>query len=108
MLGIPLINAPRQTLSVTLGAQNVDMIVWWQPLSEMWYLDVSIGNTRIALGRAMSTSVRLVDNFAFVGELAVLPLVGMDESEPGREAWDSTHRLVYLDAVETDAINWSV
>ena len=30
---IPLIDAPRQTLTIVLGGQSLHLEVWWQPLS---------------------------------------------------------------------------
>ena len=57
---IPLIDAPRQTLTTVLGGQSLHLEVWWQPLSSKWYLSVAdLMDAPIALGRQIAPLVRL-------------------------------------------------
>ena len=52
---IPLIDAPRQTLTIVLGGQSLHLTAWWQPLSSRWYLSVAdLVDAPIALGRQIA------------------------------------------------------
>lgn len=95
---ILLSDDPRQTFRTILGGQSVRVRAWWQPFDSAWYLTLQFTD-----GRGICSGVRLVEGGRpldddigdFVGGIAV---VGV--GEPGRTAWTSTHRLVYLDASE--------
>lgn len=82
------------TFRTVLDDQRVRIRVWWQPLDEGWYLSLSWPD-----GRSIASAVRLVERGRplrgrigeFRGEFYV-DGVGV----PGRDAWTSTHRLIYL------------
>ena len=83
---IPLINAPRQTLTIVLGGQSLHLEVWWQPLSSRWYLSVAdLEDAPIAVGRQLSPLVRLVRSTAFAGEIVAIPRRAEDQGDIGRQ-----------------------
>lgn len=98
---IPLSNDARQTFRCVLGSQSVRVRAWWQPLDGYWYLSLAtLARTPII------SAVRLVEGARpFSG--AVLEFTGgllvSGPGEVGRNAWTTTHRLLYLDATETAA-----
>ena len=104
---IPLIDAPRQTLTITLGGQSLHLVVWWQPLSSRWYLSVAdLADAPIALGRQVAPLVRLVRSPAFAGEIVAIPRRVDDQSDIGRRGWQNTHDLTYFNAAETALVTW--
>ena len=107
MQTIPLTNDHRQEMSVQLGQRVIALRVWWQPLSDAWYISVYDHTTLpIALGRQIAARRRLVKTPAFEGELTVIP-VQAGSSEPiGRNAWEQTHRMHYLAPEEVQAVEW--
>ncbi len=108
MEAIPLTTDPRQRMRVTLGAHPVVLRVWWQPLSEAWYVSLyTRAEEPLALGRQVATGQRLVESTPrFSGELVALPLE-RDASVIGREAWGRTHGLLYLDETEAELAGWA-
>lgn len=94
---IPLTNEARQSLLLTLEEQDCAFTVWWAPLSQLWYLTLSVGGTRVAGGRQISANARLIRDHAFAGDLIVVPPAeAVDEAAPGRNAWTEGWRLAYL------------
>ena len=104
---IPLIDAPRQTLTTTLGGQSLHLEVWWQPLTSRWYLSVAdLEDAPIALGRQIAPLVRLVRATAFAGDIAAIPRRVDDLGDIGRQGWQATHDLTYFTAAETALVTW--
>ena len=93
MQQIRLTDDVRQTFRTVLGGQSVRVKAWWQPLDLHWYLSLMWTD-----GRGIVAGVRLVEGgkplaghvLEFSGMLAVDGL-GM----PERNAWSTTHRLIY-------------
>lgn len=90
---VRLTNDARQTFTTVLGGSSLRLTAWWQPSDDHWYL--SVGD--------ITHSVRLVERG--------LPLAGLDtgldgqlfvygDGAPGRQAWGSTHHLIYLTNAE--------
>ena len=101
MQQIPLTTDPRQSMMVSLGGQTVELRVWWQPLSEAWYLSLKTdAGIPIALGRQITSRSRLIGSPRFLGEIVAAPLGREAGSCAGRDAWEGTHRLLYLSADE--------
>ena len=104
---IPLIDAPRQTLTIVLGGQSLHLEVWWQPLSASWYLSVAdLADAPIALGRQIAPLVRLVRSTAFAGEIVAIPRRAEEQGGIGRQGWQATHDLTYFTAAETALVTW--
>ena len=104
---IPLIDAPRQTLTTMLGGQSLHLEVWWQPLTSDWYLSVAdLVDAPIALGRQISPRVRLVRSTAFSGDIVAIPRRAEDQGGIGRQGWQTTHDLTYFNAAETALVTW--
>ena len=84
----------RQTFRTMVGAQGVRVTAWWQPLDEAWYLSLAWLDRRpIVTGVRLTEGGRPLRGFVtdFVGQVHV-----SGNGEPGREAWGSTHRLLWL------------
>ena len=97
MQQIPLTTDPRQSMMVSLGGQTVELHVWWQPLSEAWYLSLlTDAGIPIALGRQIASRSRLIGTPRFLGEIVAAPLGREAGSRAGRNAWEDTHKLLYL------------
>ena len=76
MQTIPLNTDPRQSMTVFLGVQTVELHVWWQPLSEAWYLSLrNDAGSPIALGRQIASRSQ-ADRQSLVGTSWRLPLPG--------------------------------
>ena len=96
-LEIPLLNEPRQSFTTVLAQQECLMRVWWQPLDEHWYINLEYPpGTPVVTGRRLLTDQRVIGSVAsdFSGDLIVRSRSG-DSSQPGVEAWTTTHGLVY-------------
>lgn len=91
----------RRTWRTILGGQGVRARAWWQPLDENWYLSLSWLDRR-----PIVSAVRLVEGgrplrgavLDFAGEIVVA-----GTGELGRNAWTTSHRLLYLTAAEVAA-----
>ncbi len=82
---------------VSLGGQAMTLRVWWQPLSEAWYLSLeTYAGSPVALGRQIASRSRLIGSPSFQGEIVAVPLAREATSPIGRDAWEQTHRLLYL------------
>ena len=109
MQQIPLADDHRQEMRVQLGGQVVSLRVWWQPLSEAWYVSVYDHTLQpIALGRQVAARRRVINTPAFQGELTVTPVKAGSREPVGRNAWGRTHRMHYLAPEEVRAVEWPV
>ena len=102
MVAIPLSDDYRQSFTVLLGDQTWRLLAEWHPLDASWYLtilavstaaepDPVLSSVRLAAGRRLLQGYRI----AFRGDLYV-----EGAGHPGRSAWSTTHRLVYLEVGE--------
>ena len=99
-LQIPLLDIPRQSLNVRLAGQEVKLTVWYQPYDNAWYASLeSPPATPIVTSRRLVSGGSLLSGLAveFAGDIACVP-TSPDGGEPGRNAWSTTHRLIYLEA----------
>ena len=113
MLAIPLTNDVDQTVAVRSGAARISVRVHWQPLTKQWYLSAfsAVGTYTVnrqipsprALGEDRFDTEYLVNNAAFPGELAVIPLADYS-GEIGRRPWGNTHQLVWLTRADLERI----
>lgn len=91
---LPFTGDARQTFRTILGGQSVRVRNWWQPTDQNWYMSLAnVDQTPIVTGvrlpeGGLPLAGRIVD---FVGQFFV-----EGRGEPGREAWTTTHRLLYL------------
>ena len=60
MQNIPLTDTPRQAITTLLGGQRVTLSVWWQPLSEAWYVTLDFGDDRVATARQVIPWERII------------------------------------------------
>ena len=101
---IPLTSDSRQELDMTLNGRNVSMAAWWQKLSEAWYFSLSVAGESVAVARQIASSRRMLtgaESRILAGNLMAIPREGARLAELGVEAWETTHRLIYLPAAET-------
>ena len=104
MQNIPLTDTPRQAITTLLGGQRVTMNVWWQPLSEAWYVTLDFGDDRVATARQVIPWERIIGPAElFAGDLLVLAGREATDAPLGRTAWTTTHALWYLTADELTA-----
>ena len=97
MQEIPLTTDARQSMTVSIGGRGVMLQVWWQPLTEAWYLSLETeAGIPIALGRQIASRSRLIGSPYFGGDIVAAPLAREARAAIGRNAWEDTHRLVYL------------
>ena len=97
---IPLTTRARETFRTILDGQPVRITVWWQPLDASWYMSLTkatIAREPIVTGvRLLGQGVPLAGQaLNFKGQFYVEGL-----GDPGREAWGSTHKLLYLSEAE--------
>lgn len=98
---IPLSDDARSTFRIILGGQEIRIRAWWQPLDENWYLSMLwLDGRPIILGVRIDEAARPLDgrNLDFQGALLVDGI-----GDVGRNAWTTTHRLIYLTAEEAAA-----
>ena len=108
MQAIPLTTDVRQRMRLTLGRQPVILRAWWQPLSEAWYLSLyTRGEEPIALGRQIAAHRRLIGVPGFSGELVAMALED-GNFVIGRQAWEETHGLLYLEPSEIEQVDWAL
>ena len=100
---VPLTAAPRQQLGTRLGEARYDLRVWWQSLTEAWYLSVYREAAPIALSRQVAVRQRLTYPHEMAGAITVVQLAPAVEVV-GRNAWGVTHALVYLDPGEAEVL----
>ena len=96
---IVLTDDRRQTFTTELHGQSVRVTAWWQPDDESWYISLAwldgrpiISGTRLVSGGQPHR--HLVTDFA--GGL----FVSGAATEPGREAWSTTHQLFHFTALD--------
>lgn len=97
MQSVVLIDADRQSLVTRLGGQRVRLRVHWQPREEAWYCSVEYPpGTPILTGRRIVVDSDIMRGVlsGFEGRL-ICRRVLAGSGEPGRNAWNDTHRLVY-------------
>ena len=85
----------RQTFRTVLDGQSVRVTVWWQPDDESWYISLAWLDRRPIVSGVRLVSggfpLRRVET-DFLGEL----YVSGPNTEPMREAWSTTHEVLYL------------
>ena len=98
---IPLTDSAHQTARVRLAGQSVALRLSWAVLLGRWYLSLrwTANDRPIALGRQVVAASRLLRAGArvegFVGDLVVDP-PRRGTPNPGRDAWSTGYRLLYL------------
>ena len=94
---VPFLSRVRETFRTTIGGTPVRFNKIYQPLDQSWYMSLSVADivrTPIATGvRLLGRSVPLAAAGANVlrGQLYVDGV-----GDPGRDAWGTSHRLLYL------------
>lgn len=97
MTVIPLIDTPRQRLTVVVFGLRVTMTIYWQPISLAWYFDCDMNNQAVIRGRRIALDVNLteyVQNDDYIGGIYCRSLTDGDD-DPGLNAWGKTHQLVH-------------
>ena len=103
---VAVANLHNQQFTVLLAGQQLNCRLWYQPLSESWFLSLSLGATRLLSGRQVTVDARLVRRPDFQGELLVIRLDGVETERLGPYPWGTTHALVYLTADEATVYRW--
>ena len=91
-----------QRFQTTLGGQTVVVRLYWNAVSESWFVDLyKPDGTALTIGRRLSTNTPafagiLID---FEGDL-VPQSYNTPETELSRTSWGTTHKLVYYAASE--------
>ena len=94
---VPFLSRVRETFRTNIGGRSVRFNKFFQPLDQSWYMSLSVADiarTPIVTGvRLLGRSVPLAGVAAdvFRGQLFVDGV-----GDPGRDAWGSTHRLLYM------------
>ena len=91
-------NLPRQLFTARLGERVWRMHLVWHPLAQGWYLSIADSSgTSILSGIRLTSNRRLLQGYRidFPGDLFV-----SGQGEPGRNAWSTTHRLIWIEADE--------
>jgi len=96
---LPLTNDYAQKLSTVLDNQQVDIRVWYQDISDGWYLSINFtGGDNIVTGFRINTGSPVLTSIFtdFTGN--VICLSSADKyGEPGKvDPWGETHNLVYV------------
>lgn len=97
---ITLIDAPNQSLEVTLGGQPVRIRVRWNRTDGSWFFSMRRPDgTRIVEGLRMTLNANLAHGArgGFNGQIGVVEPAGVETgAHPGRHAFrDGTHLLVW-------------
>ena len=98
MQKIPLTNDADQIFTTTLDGQIVRVRATWQDQGNSWYLSLldEVDNYLFAFTRIKSgipvVNFKLID---FEGDFVAVSS-DVTALEPGRNAWGSTHELLYL------------
>ena len=103
---IPVTAHARQTLAVTVGGQTLDLSLWWQPLSLAWYIAVSYRDTVLAQGFQLAPwQLLLGPRDDIMGDLMVVATPGHEFADLGRDAWTTSHQLLYFTPLELAALS---
>lgn len=91
---IPLIAAPSQRLTITLGAQRCVITVYQR--STGLYVDLSVAGAPVTVGTICRDRVNLVRSSyaAFVGKLAFIDTRGT--SDPTYDGLGDRYQMVYI------------
>lgn len=85
LVEIPVIDAPRQSLSTVLNGVPVDLHIAFNEFAGLWVLGVALDGAWRVTGRLMIPNVDLVKPFGLgIGKLALIDMI-RDGSTPGRE-----------------------
>lgn len=94
-LRLSISDSPRQVFSVRLANIRWTMRVTWHPLPRGWYLDIyESSGSPVLLGIRLTAGRRLLQGYRteFRGDFYV-----SGEGDPPRDAWNKTHRLIWLE-----------
>ena len=84
LVEIPVIDAPRQSLSTVLNGVPVDLHIAFNEFVGLWALAVATESIWRVTGRLMIPGVDLIKPFGLgIGKLALIDMIG-DGSKPGR------------------------
>lgn len=103
---VPVTNDADQIFTTTLAGQVVRIRMTWQNQGQSWFMSLLTPlDVYIFAGTRVKSNIPIV-NFQlldFEGDFVAFP-VDVTTLEPGREAWGSTHELLYLNAVEAEEV----
>lgn len=100
---LPVTNDNDQIFTTTLDGQVMRIRLIWQDQGESWFFSLLTAQSEIILSNTRIKSNFPVINFKlldFSGDFIAVPL-DINALEPARNAWGTTHTLVYLDGEET-------
>ena len=97
---ISVSKAPAQRFSVTLGDEDIIIILRYSFFGDCWYFSALFSDeTPIILSRRIKSGVDIIGNIyanGFVGNFIAVP-TQIQETRLGVDAWSTTHELVYSD-----------
>lgn len=103
MIRIPIIEAPRQVLSMVLGARRCTIGLNYNTLIDRWMLDLSIDAVPVLAGRRVVTGVDLLAPFDFGIGMLIAGGYETADTEPDYEALTSGAVRLYHTSYEEAA-----
>ena len=100
---LDLSSRPNQRFSALVDGQLVEFSLRWSPLTQLWYLSVSLGLISITLGRQIVPDTLLLNSATFPGDVIALTFARESSDRyPSVNAWGATHDLVLLNIDERE------
>jgi len=105
MIRIPVIEAPRQVLSMVLNTRRCTIGLNYNTLASRWMLDLSIDAVPVLAGRRVVTGVDLLAPFEFGIGLIIAGGYDAPDTEPNYQALTAgTVRLYHITQDEAAAL----
>ena len=102
---LPLTNDYNQKLTTVLNNQQVDMRVWYQDISDGWYLSMNFtGGDNIVCGFRINTGSPILTSIFtdFIGNLICISSADKYGEPSKTDPWGDTHNIIYLTADESE------
>ena len=94
---VPFLSRVRETFRTRLGGKPVRFDKVFQPVDQSWYMSLSVADVART---PITTGVRLLGRAVPLATLPANALGGQlfvdGVGDPGRDAWGTSHRLIYM------------
>ena len=95
---VPFLSRVRETFRTSIGGHPVRFNKIYQPLDQSWYMSLSVADVART---PIVTGVRLLGRSVPLAAAGASTLIGGQlyvdgVGDPGRDAWGTSHRLLYL------------
>lgn len=108
MQEIKLSNDASQEFRTVLNGTRFRLLIEWIDPASGWFItimdinrNILTSSVRMKTGVPVTTSVLVPE---LTGDIVILP-VTRPVQEPGRQAWNNTHKLIFLTGDELEAYN---